>query len=152
MDGVGGTVKNVVFRKVKSGFLTIDSPFEFYQAVKNYVPAIKCVYVSNEDVFEEPENMEQESIPIRETLKIHKIERSEMKGLYGLKFFYLAEDEKPFFTQWYANGKDVLVCGHDGEVGTKHCAACSVEYDKAEEWMQCPGLCEQWLHKQCFYN
>ena len=134
MDGVGGTVKNVVFRKVKSGFLTIDSPFEFYQAVKNYVPAIKCVYVSNEDVFEEPENMEQESIPIRETLKIHKIERSDMKGIYGLKFFYLAEDEKPFFTQWYANGKDVLVCGHDdGENDTNHYAACSVEYGKAEE-------------------
>ena len=151
MDGVGGPVKNVVLQKVKSGFLTIDSPFEFYQAVKNYVPAIKCVYVSNEDVFEEPENMEQESIPIRETLKIHKIERSEMKGIYGLNFFYLAEDEKPFFTQWYANGKDVLVCGHDdGEVDTNHCAACLVEYDKAEEWIQCPGLCEQWFHEQCF--
>ena len=70
MDGVGGTVKNVVFRKVKSGFLTIDLSFEFYQAVKNYVPTIKWVYVSNDEVFE-PENMEQESIPIRETLKIH---------------------------------------------------------------------------------
>ena len=90
----------------KSGFLTIESPFEFYRAVKNYVPAIKCVFVSNEDVFEEPENMEQESIPIRETLKIYRIERSEMKGIYGLNFFYLT-DEKPFFTQWYANGKDV---------------------------------------------
>ena len=137
MDGVAWTVENVVFRKVKSGFLTIDSPFEFYQAVKNYVPAIKCVYVSNEDIFEEPENMEQESIPIRETLKSHKIERSEMKGIYGLKYFYLAEDEKPFFMQWYANGKDVLICGHDDKkVDTNHCAACSVEYDKAEEWIQ----------------
>ena len=29
MDGVCGTAKNVVFRRVKSGFLTIDSPFEF---------------------------------------------------------------------------------------------------------------------------
>ena len=87
MNGVGGTVKNVVFRKVKSVFLTIDSLFEFYQAVKNYFPAIKCVYVSHEDVFEEPENMEQESIPIRETLKVRKIERSEMKGIYRLKFF-----------------------------------------------------------------
>ena len=72
MDGVGGTVKNVVFRKVKSGFLTIESPFEFYQAVKNYVPAIKCVYVPD-DIFEEPENMEQESIAIREILKIRKL-------------------------------------------------------------------------------
>ena len=78
MDGVGGTVKNVVFRKVKSGFLTIDSPFQFYEAVKTYVPAIKCAYLSSEDVFEEPENMEQESKPIIDTLKIHKIERSEM--------------------------------------------------------------------------
>ena len=117
--------------------MTINSPFEFYQAVKNHVPAIKCVYVSIEDIFEEPENMEQESIPIRETLKSHKIERSEMKGIYGLKYFYLAEDEKPFFIQWYANGKDVLICVHDdGEVDTNHCAACSVEYDKAEEWIQ----------------
>ena len=73
MDGAGETAKNVVFRKAKSGFLAIDSPFEFYQAVKNYVPAIKYVYVSNENVFEEPENMEQESIKIRETLKIHKL-------------------------------------------------------------------------------
>ena len=137
VDGVGGTVKSVVFRKVKSGFSTIDSPFEFYHAVKNNVPAIKCVYVSNEDVFEEPENLEQESIPIRETFKIHKIERTEMKGIYGLNFFYLAEDEKPFFTQWYTNGKDVLVCVHDdGGVDTNHRAAYSVEYDKSEEWIQ----------------
>ena len=139
MDGIGGTVKNIVFRKVKSGFLTIDSPFEFYQAIKNYVPAIKCVYISNEDVFDEPENMEQEFIPIRETLKIHKIERSEMKGIYELKLFYLAEEKKSFSTQWYANRKDVLVSGHDdGEVDTNHYAAFSVEYDKAEEWIQCP--------------
>ena len=31
MDGVGGTVKNIIFRKVKSGFVTIDSPFEFHE-------------------------------------------------------------------------------------------------------------------------
>ena len=72
--------------------------------------------------------MEQESIPIRETLKTHKIERSGMKGIHGLRFFYMAEDEKPFFTQWYAKGKYILVRGHDdGEVDTNHCVACSVE-------------------------
>ena len=38
--------------------------------------------------------MEQESIPIRETLKIHKIERNEMKGIYGLKFFFIWQKVK----------------------------------------------------------
>ena len=79
------------------------------------------------------------------------MERSKMKGIYGLKFFYLAEDEKSFFTQWYVNGKDVLVWGHDDkEVDTNHCAAFSVEYGKTEEWIQCPGLCGQWFLEQCF--
>ena len=32
-----------------------------------------------------------------------------LKGICGLNFFYLAEDEKPFFTQWYANGKGVTI-------------------------------------------
>ena len=27
-------------------------------------------------------------------------ESEALKGVYELKFFYLAEDEKPFFTQW----------------------------------------------------
>ena len=113
MDGVGGTVKNVVFRKVKSGFLTIYTPFQFYQAVTEYVSSIKCVYLSEEDVLEEPDNMDQESKPIGKTLRIHKVERCEVKGVYGLKFSYLAEDNKPFFTRWYAIGKDVVVCGHE---------------------------------------
>ena len=32
---------------------------------------------------------------------------------FGLKFFYLAEDKKPFLTRCYANGKDVIICGHE---------------------------------------
>ena len=27
--------------------------------------------------------------------------------------FYLVEDKKPFFTQYYSNGKDAIVCGHE---------------------------------------
>ena len=33
----------------------------------------------------------------------------EVKVVYGLKLFKLAEDEKPFFTQWYGNSKGVIV-------------------------------------------
>ena len=58
MDGVRETVKNIIFRKVKSGFVTIDSPFEFHQAMLKFVPSIKSVYVPDTDVLNEPENIE----------------------------------------------------------------------------------------------
>ena len=61
MDGVGGTVKNIIFRKVKLGFVTIDSPFEFHQAILKFVPSIKAVFLSDTVVLNEPENIEQES-------------------------------------------------------------------------------------------
>ena len=48
--GVGGTVKNIIFRKVRSGFVTIDSPFEFHQAILKVVPSIKSVYLPDTDV------------------------------------------------------------------------------------------------------
>jgi len=78
-----------------------------------------------------------------------------MKGVYALKFFYLAEHEKPFHTQWYANGKDVVICGHkSSDYDDNHCAACLEEYkeEKNKEWIQYPGLCLQWYHEHCFYN
>ena len=45
-----GTVKNIIFRKVRSGFVTIDSPFEFHQAILKVVPSIKSVYLPDTDV------------------------------------------------------------------------------------------------------
>ena len=41
------------------------------------------------------------------------LESEDLKQVYGLKFSYLVEDKKPFFTRCYANGKDVIVCGHE---------------------------------------
>ena len=87
MDVVGGTVKSIIFRKVKSGFVTIDSPFEFHQAILKVAPSSKSVYLPNTDVLNEPENIEQESKKIPETLKVHHVERFEVKRVYGLKFF-----------------------------------------------------------------
>ena len=100
IDGVGGTVKNIIFRKVKSGLVTINSPFEFYESVKNFVPSIHSIYLPDNEVIVEPKNIEQESKKIPETLQIHYIERFQVKNVYALNFFYLMEDEKPFYTQW----------------------------------------------------
>ena len=90
MDDVGGTVKNI-FCKVKSGFVTIDSPFELYQAILKFAPSIKSVYSPDTDVLNKPENIEQESKKIPKTLKVHHVEKFEVKGVYNLKLFYLAE-------------------------------------------------------------
>ena len=154
MERVRGTVKNVIFRKVKSGFVTIDSPFEFHQAILKFVPSIKSVYLPDTNVLNEPENIEQESKKIPETLQVHHVERFEMKGLYGLKFFLLSENEQTFYTQWYSSGKDVVICGHKiADLDDNHCALCHEEYQqRKEECIQCPGLCQQWYHEQCFFN
>ena len=78
-----------------------------------------------------------------------------LKGVYGLKFLYLAEYEKSFFTQWYANSKDVIVCGHENsDVDNDHCASCFEKYDhdRNEEWIKCLALCQECFREQCFYN
>ena len=142
IDGVGGTVKNI-FRKVKSGFVTTDSPFEFHQVILKFVPSIKSVHLSDTDVMNEPENIEQESKNIPETLNVYQAERLEVKGVYGLKIFYQTEDEQPFYTQWYSNGKDVVICGYEiADADDNHCVLCFEEYQQRKEWIQCPGLCQ----------
>ena len=39
MDGVGGTLKNVIFRKVKSGQVVVYTPEEFANLVNEFVPS-----------------------------------------------------------------------------------------------------------------
>ena len=137
MDGVSGTVKNIIFRKVQSDFVTIIAPLEFHQAVLKFVPWIHTVYLADADVLSEPENIEQKNIP--ETLTVHHIERFQMKGVYALKFFHLAEDEQPFYTQWYVNGKDVVICGHESsEFDDNHCASCHEDKEKRKSGYNAP--------------
>ena len=76
-----------IFRKVKSGFATIDSPFEFDQVILKFVPSIKIVHLPDTDVMNEPENIEQDSKKILETLKVHQVERFEVKEGIWLKDF-----------------------------------------------------------------
>ena len=87
MDGVGGAVKNIIFRKVKSGFVTLDSPFKFHQAILIFDPSIKKVYLPDIDVLNDSENMEQESKRFQKPPKVHHVNRFEVKGVYDLKFF-----------------------------------------------------------------
>ena len=65
INEVGGTVKNVIFRKEKLSFLTIHKPSEFHQVVLKYVPTTKSILLK---IFEEPKNKDREVKPIVETL------------------------------------------------------------------------------------
>ena len=49
MDGVGGTIKNVIFRKVKSGQIVVHAPKEFSDAAMKFVPSIFKVYLPRSD-------------------------------------------------------------------------------------------------------
>ena len=67
-----------------------------------------------------------------------------------MKFFYLDEDEKSLFTQWYANGEDVIACGHENsDVANAHCASRFEKYseNENERWIQCPALCQHFFKK-----
>ena len=64
MDGVGGTIKNVIFRKVKSGQIVVHTPKEFSDAPLKFVPSIITIFLPRSDEIVEPETTHQlPSIP-----------------------------------------------------------------------------------------
>ena len=74
MDGVGGTIKIVIFRKVNSGQLVVHTPKEFSDAAIKFVSSIITVYLPRSDEIAEPGSIHQaRSIP--KTLSFHKFVR-----------------------------------------------------------------------------
>ena len=74
MDGVGGTIKNVIFQKVKSAHVVVYTPNQFADAALKFVPSIATVYLQCTEKITEPGNIDQ-SPAIAATLSIHKFER-----------------------------------------------------------------------------
>ena len=94
MDDVGGAIKNVIFRKVKSGQIVVHTPKEFPDAAMKFVPSIITLYLYKSDKIVEPERIHQaQSIP--ETLSIHKFVRQiNDRGDCSVEFFKTAVDQK----------------------------------------------------------
>ena len=59
MDDVGETVKNVIFRKVKSDQIVVHTPKEFSDAAMKFVSSIITVYLPKSDEIVEPESIHQ---------------------------------------------------------------------------------------------
>ena len=71
MVGVGGTIKNVIFRKVKSGNFVVHTPKEFSDVAMKLVSSVITVYLSRSDEIVEPKSIHQ-ALSIPEALSIHK--------------------------------------------------------------------------------
>ena len=95
MDGIGGTIKNVVFHQVKSRKVVINSPIEFCEAANKFVPSIKCLYQPESSLLEEPYDIENAPV-IPNTLQIHRLCReTEEDAKASISFFGLSCDVNP---------------------------------------------------------
>ena len=54
-----------------------------------------------------------------------------------MEFFRLFSDEDPFYTQYYRNDDDPIVCGHRSfNEGPIKCTNYFLTYQQVEEWME----------------
>ena len=146
MDGIGGTVKNLVYRRVLSGDVVINTPKEFANFA-DQITSVDCIFLENTELLKEPEEVTK-APPIPSTLKIHKTQRvANGSNSFSNLFFKSSEDIEPFYTETYG-----IQCGHrvnniDDE---SLCNNCYKMYVRREEWLKCPVCC-QWYHEDCFY-
>ena len=144
MDGIGGTIKNVVFCQVKSRKVVINSPIEFCEAANKFVPSIKCLYQPESSLLEEPHDIENAPV-IPNTLQIHRLVREiEEDGKASISFFGLSCDVDPVYVKDYKNN---LKCGHiEKEIQSlammaNTCSLCMKVYgsetDQNEDWLKC---------------
>ena len=98
MDDVGGTIKNVIFWKVKSGHLVVQTLKEFFDTAMKFVPSFIAVYLTKSDKIVEPESIHQApSMP--KTLSIHKfVWQTNDRGDCGIEFFKTAVEQESFHT------------------------------------------------------
>ena len=151
MDDVGGTIKNVILRKVTSGQIVVHTPKEFPDAAMKFVSSIITVYLPKSNAIVEPESIHQApSIP--ETHSVHKfVRQSSDREDCSIEFFKTGVDQEAFHIQWCKRTCDV-VCGHEkSNKGNSECSTCGEWYieDGYKKWLQCP-ICEQWFHATCF--
>ena len=146
MDGVGGTVKNMIFKKVKSGHVLINTPKDFAEVAMRFVPNISTVYLPRKNIMEEPTDT-ADAPAIKGTLKMHMLKRKIVNGVPVIDFFELASD-----TQWYKSESGGVQCGHDFDyVDDNHCGRCRRPYTPADnDWLKCP-ICAAWWCEECFY-
>ena len=101
MDGIGGSVKNFVFRAVLSNKVVINTPEEFAIYADSNIKGISCIFLSEEEMILEPREIgETPYVPAMKALQVHMVKRKKTKDGTYLEFYKTAY-ESPFYTHLY---------------------------------------------------
>ena len=112
-DGVGGTVKNMIFQHVKSKTCVINGAKDFDEYAKKIINSISCPYLAENEIMAEPQDIHT-SPKVPRTLKVHKVLRNYNEGnVCKMEFYEFADETDPFHIQWYRKEGDPEVCGHN---------------------------------------
>ena len=106
MSDVGGTVKKMIFRHVKSKKCVINGAKDFAEYANKIINGISCLYLAENEIMAEPQDIEA-SPKIKRTLKVHKVLRTYNEdNVCKIEFYKLADETDPFHIQWYRKEGD----------------------------------------------
>ena len=106
MDRIGVMVKNLVYHRVLSGDVVVNTLREFVEWA-NQISSVDYLFLDKSEFIQEPEEISK-STPILSTLNFYKVSRV-LNGPHSLDNYYfkLSEDLEPFHVQIYG-----IICGH----------------------------------------
>ena len=145
MDWIGGTLKNAVYRDVKSGKTIVNDAKEFAEYADKTIKVISFLYMSSDDVIVEQEEIKA-APKIPDTLNIHEFVRSMGKVKDpSCHFYYVASDDDPFPVQSYPS-PSLLECKHmiQEVIDENFCISCRNRCSKSDtsNWLKC-AVCKQ---------
>ena len=101
VDGLGGTIKNLVLYHVKLWKVVIYNPKEFSLYADKITDNITSPYMALDNILEEPTETE-EATGIPQTLQILKFKRRhDNRKLRFLEFYEIASADELIFKQYY---------------------------------------------------
>ena len=103
MQGIGETVKNMVFQKVlkkkHTDLVTMHTSFDFYYGAVLQFVQVMCI-LQKKKFLRSQTNVSKNWDEFHKRLCIHRIKRCEVRGVYYIKYYKLAENKTPLYTQW----------------------------------------------------
>ena len=101
MDVIGGTVRNLVYCRVLSGDVVINT-FREFREFENQISSIDCLFLDKSEFIQELDEEVSKATPIPSTLKVHKFSHVR-NGPHSFSdhFFKLSEDLESFQIEKY---------------------------------------------------